>query len=120
MTLVERNQGDGLLCVRGILGTHIRTLRSRCHGLKNAVLAISAHCTADQIAMIAGTPPNLPPNQTRLPRPHEYSADSRIVACARDDLAPRFEELEDLLVLFRGEIGAHAHVHHCDFPLGGT
>ncbi len=44
-------------------------------------------------------------------------ADIRIVACARDALAPRFEEFEDLLVLFRGEIGAYAHVHHRDFPL---
>ena|SRR5713226_10709943 len=30
---------------------------------------------------------------------------------------PRFEELEDLFVLFRREIGADTHVHHDYIPL---
>jgi hypothetical protein len=29
------------------------------------------------------------------------------------------QELENFLVVFRGEIGLHAHVHRCDFPLRG-
>src|SRR6266487_5444246 len=31
-----------------------------------------------------------------------------------------FEELENLFVLFRGEISAHPHVHHNDVPLCRT
>src|ERR1041385_3358568 len=32
-------------------------------------------------------------------------------------LGSRFQELKDLLVLFRSEISTHAHVHHSYFPL---
>src|SRR5438105_14858227 len=35
-------------------------------------------------------------------------------------LGSRFQELKDLLVLFRGEVGADTHVHHNHFPLRGT
>lgn len=34
-----------------------------------------------------------------------------------DRLSARFEELDNLFVLLRSEIGANTHVHHHDFPL---
>ncbi len=37
-----------------------------------------------------------------------------------EELGSRFEELENFFVLFRSEIGAHAHVHRRYVPLGGT
>jgi hypothetical protein len=41
------------------------------------------------------------------------------VSCLRA-LRARFQELENFLVLFRSEVGAHAHVHRRYFPLGGA
>ncbi len=54
-----------------------------------------------------------------LPKP-ELAEGAGVCAARAEELGSGFEELENFFVLFRSEIGAHAHVHRRYVPLGGT
>ncbi len=53
-------------------------------------------------------------------RSRELAESAGVCAARAEELGARFQELENFFVLFRSEIGAHAHVHRRYVPLGGT